>query len=211
MQNLTDIISNHKDKFRQKLIEALAAKNSLTQEQVITEHKDFIEHYIAEKYENVEGLISRITGAERPVLLSIRRDRTREDKCKLCEGNQPNIDEISKKYGDRIELIEIYEDKPEGGALYNIIFHEDSPEKKMPLTAVISRGEILKFWAGKTVETAVYERYLKKKVVEIEESIEDINIDLHHVKPEYIKKLEAIKKEGTISSAEFEKKFGVKI
>ncbi len=53
--------------------------------------------------------------------------------------------------------------------------------------------------------------FLKKKIVEIEENIEDINIDLHHVKPEYIKKLEAIKKEGTISSAEFEKKFGVRI
>jgi hypothetical protein len=53
--------------------------------------------------------------------------------------------------------------------------------------------------------------FLKKKIVEIEENIEDINIDLHHVKPEYIKKLEAIKKEGTVSSAEFEKKFGVKI
>jgi hypothetical protein len=46
---------------------------------------------------------------------------------------------------------------------------------------------------------------LKRK----EESIEDINIDLHHVKPEYIKKLEAIKKEGTISSAEFEMRYGV--
>jgi len=53
--------------------------------------------------------------------------------------------------------------------------------------------------------------FLKKKVVEIEENIEDINIDLHHVKPEYIKKLETIKKEGTVSSAEFEKKFGIRI
>ncbi len=53
--------------------------------------------------------------------------------------------------------------------------------------------------------------FLKKKVVDIEESIEDINIDLHHVKPEYLKKLEAIKKEGTVSSEEFEKKFGVRI
>ncbi len=116
----------------------------------------------SDKYKNVEELICRMTAAKRPILLSIRRDRGREDKCKLCEGNQPNIDEISKKYGDRIELIEIYEDKPEGGALYNIIFHEDAPEKKLPLTAVISRGEILKFWAGKTVESAVYERYIKK-------------------------------------------------
>lgn len=53
--------------------------------------------------------------------------------------------------------------------------------------------------------------FLKKKVVEIEENVEDINIDLHHVKPEYLKKLKAIKREGAISSAEFEKKFGVKI
>jgi len=36
-------------------------------------------------------------------------------------------------------------------------------------------------------------------------------MDLHHVKPEYIKKLEIIKKEGTVSSAEFEKKFDVRI
>lgn len=162
MLNLTQLLSNHREKFRQKLIEALAAKNSLTQEQVIAEHNDFIEKYIADKYENVDGLIARIAGANRPILLSIRRDRAREDKCKLCEGNQPNIDEISKKYGDGIELIEMYEDKPEGGALYNIIFHEDAPEKKMPLTAVISRGEILKFWAGKTVEPAVYEMFIKK-------------------------------------------------
>ncbi len=53
--------------------------------------------------------------------------------------------------------------------------------------------------------------FLKKKVIEIEENVEDINTDLHHVKPAYIKKLEAIKNEGTVSSADFEKKFGVKI
>lgn len=53
--------------------------------------------------------------------------------------------------------------------------------------------------------------FLKKKIVSIEETIEDIDIDLHHVKPEYIRKLEAIKKEGTISSSDFEKKFGVQL
>lgn len=156
------LLQNHKEKFRTKLIEALATKNSLTPTQVISDHKDFIEQYIIDKYENVEGLINKITEAGRPILLSIRRDRSREDKCKLCEGNQPNIDEIAKKYGDRIEVIELLEDKPEGGALYHIIFHEDVQEKKLPLTAIISRGEILKFWAGKTVEPPVYERYLKK-------------------------------------------------
>lgn len=35
--------------------------------------------------------------------------------------------------------------------------------------------------------------------------------DMHLVKPDYIKKLEIIKKEGTVSSAEFEKKFCVRI
>lgn len=156
------LLQNHKEKFKTKLIDALSTKNSLTPTQVISENKDFIEQYILDKYENVDGLISKITEAERPILLSIRRDRLREDKCKLCEGNQPNIDEITKKYGDSIEVIELFEDKPEGGALYHIIFNEDAEEKKLPLTAIISRGDILKFWAGKTVESAVYERYLKK-------------------------------------------------
>ncbi len=162
--SLTHLLSDHKEKFRQKLIEAFAKKNSLTPEQVVAEHEDFIEQYVADKYENVEQLINRINQARHPVLLNIRRDRMREDKCKLCEGNQPNIDEITRKYGDRIEVLELFEDKPEGGALYHIIFHEEAGEKKVPLTAVINRGEILKFWAGKTVEPAVYERYLKKTV-----------------------------------------------
>ncbi len=160
--NLMHLLQSHKEKFRQKLIELLAAKNSLTQEQVIAEHKDFIEQYITDKYENVDELIKRIINIERPVFLSIRRDRNREDKCKLCEGNQPNVDEIVKNYGDKIEFIEIPEEKPEGGALYQIIYYEEAQEKKLPLTAVINRGEILKFWAGKTVEPAVYEMILKK-------------------------------------------------
>lgn len=53
--------------------------------------------------------------------------------------------------------------------------------------------------------------FLKTKIISIEETIEDIDNDLHHVKPEYIRKLESIKKEGTISSSDFEKKFGVRL
>jgi len=53
--------------------------------------------------------------------------------------------------------------------------------------------------------------FLKKKIISIEETIEDIDNDLHHVRPEYIRKLESIKKEGTISSSDFEKKFGVRL
>ncbi len=159
---LIELMEAHKEKFRQKLIEAIANKNSLTQDEAAKEYKDFIVQYIAEKYEPVEHLIDRINKIGRPVLLNIRRSRTREDKCKLCEANQPNIDELAKKYGDRLEVIEVTEDKPDGGALYHIIFHEESKEKKLPLTAVISKGEIHKFWAGKSVEPAVYEMYLRK-------------------------------------------------
>jgi hypothetical protein len=85
----------------------------------------------------------------------------REDKCKICESNEPNIHAIEKKYGDRIEIFEVIEDRPEG-ALYQIIFPEEAEEKKLPLTAVICKGELKKFWAGKTVDPAVYEQYIKK-------------------------------------------------
>ncbi len=53
--------------------------------------------------------------------------------------------------------------------------------------------------------------FLKIKIISIEETIEDIDNDLHHLKPEYIRKLESIKKEGTISSVDFEQKFGVRL
>lgn len=53
--------------------------------------------------------------------------------------------------------------------------------------------------------------FLKEKILKIEMEVSEINDDLHQVRPEYLEKLEAIKKEGTISSAEFEKKFGTLI
>lgn len=160
--NLTQLLLNHKEKFRHKFIDALAKANTLTKEQAKAEYKDSIEQYIADKYEPVEHLTAMINKTQRPVLLNIRRDRIRDDKCKLCEENQSNIDEIARKYWDRIELIEVAEDRPDGGALYHIIFHEEAKDMKLPLTAIINRGDIVKFWAGKTVEPSVYEIYLKK-------------------------------------------------
>jgi Ni,Fe-hydrogenase III large subunit len=53
--------------------------------------------------------------------------------------------------------------------------------------------------------------FLKTKILEIEESLELIDSELHPVREEYIERLEEIKKEGTISGSEFEKKFGVKL
>jgi hypothetical protein len=161
--NLTELLSNHREAFRQKFIEALAKKNSLTPEETVIEFKDFIEQYVDEKYKNVNRLVNRINEIEKPVFLNIRRDRMREDRCKICEANEPNVHAIEKKYGGRIELFEVIEDRPEG-ALYQIIFHEEAEEKKMPLTAVINKGNILKFWTGKTVEAAVYEIYINKSL-----------------------------------------------
>jgi hypothetical protein len=160
---LAQLLSNHRETFRHKFIEALAKNNALTAEQIMAEYKDLIEQYIDEKYEPIQCLIDRINEIKIPVLLNIRRDRMREDKCRICEANEPNIHAIEKKYGGSIEIFEVIEDRPEG-ALYHIIFHEEAEEKKLPLTAVIYKGELLKFWAGKTVDASVYERYVKTRI-----------------------------------------------
>jgi len=161
--NFIDLIVNHKVGFRKKFIEVLARKNSCTPEDAEAEFKDFIEQYVDEKYMHIQKVIDRIIEIEKPVFINIRRDRMREDKCKICEGNEPNIHAIEKKYGNKIEIFEVIEDRPEG-ALYQIIFHEEAEEKKLPLTAVINKGELIKFWAGKTVDSAVYEQFIKKCV-----------------------------------------------
>lgn len=161
--NLTQLLSNHKEAFRQKFIEALAKKNSLPPEQAAVEFKDFIEQYVDEKYKNITQVVDRINEIEKPVFLNIRRDRMREDRCKICEANEPNVHALEEKYGGRIEFFDVVEDRQEG-ALYQIIFHEEAEEKKMPLTAVINKGNVLKFWAGKTVEAAVYEIYINKSL-----------------------------------------------
>ncbi len=159
--DLVQLLANHKESFRQKFEEAIAKKNSMTVSQARSDFRDFIEHYIDEKYSPISSVVKRIGEIKIPVLLDIRRDRMRQDKCKICEGNELNIRTTGKKYGDRIEIFEIVEGRPEG-ALYQIIFHEEADEKKLPLTAIINNGNIIKFWAGKTVDAVVYERYLNE-------------------------------------------------
>jgi len=159
--SLCDLLNTHKIGFRQKFIEVLARKNLCTPELAEVEFKDFIEQYVDEKYLHIRKVIDRIIEIEKPVFLNIRRDRMREDKCKICEGNEQNVQTVEKKYGSMIEVFEVIEDRSEG-ALYQIIFHEEAEEKKLPLTAVINKGELIKFWAGKTVDPAVYEQYIKK-------------------------------------------------
>lgn len=159
--NLTELLLAHKNSFLLKFQEALAKKNSMTIQQVQSDFRDFIVAYVDKKYEPVTKVINRINEIKIPIFLNIRRDRMREDKCKICEGNEPNIRSVEEKYGNKIEIFEIIEDRPEG-ALYQIIFHEDAEEKKLPLTAIINNGEMIKFWAGKTVDAAVYERYINR-------------------------------------------------
>jgi hypothetical protein len=163
--NLNELLSKHKETFRQKFIEALAKKYSLTIEQAKVEYKDFIEQYTDEKYKHVTRVVERINEIKIPVFLNIRRDRMREDKCKLCESNEPNVRALEEKYGERIEIFEVIEDWLEGG-LYQIIFNEEAEEKKLPLTAVINKGQLQKFWAGKAVEASVYEMHINKALAQ---------------------------------------------
>ncbi len=52
---------------------------------------------------------------------------------------------------------------------------------------------------------------IKGRMIKLEVTMEEIDMDLHEVKPTYVEKLKRIEKEGTISQQEFEKRFGVKI
>ncbi len=159
--NFEELLTNHKKAYKQRLTDALAKKNSMTSEEAAIDFKDFIAQYVTDKYSVVTRVVKEINGIEIPVLLNIRRDRMREDKCRICESNEPNISAIGRKYGNRVKIFEVAEDKPEG-ALYQIIYYEEAKDKKLPLTAIINRGEIIKYWAGKTVDAIVYERYLNR-------------------------------------------------
>ncbi len=53
--------------------------------------------------------------------------------------------------------------------------------------------------------------FLKKKILEIEESLELITSELIPVKEKYLERLNEIKNEGTVSGSKFEEKFGVKL
>ena len=53
--------------------------------------------------------------------------------------------------------------------------------------------------------------FMKQKIIIIEQEVREINEDLHEVRPDYLKKLKRIEKEGTISEEDFERKFNVSI
>ena len=130
----------------------------MSMEQVAEEHGDVIERYIQEKYKGVEQVVSKILGFKRPVVLNIRRDPCSDDVCMICERDQPNIEELQRLYGDRIVFYDIFDSSPEG-ALYHIIYQGEG-EKLLPLTAVIHKGEVKKYWSGRPVEIEEYCEYL---------------------------------------------------
>ena len=77
----------------------------------------------------------------------------------ICERDQPNIEELRQLYGNRIVFLDVYDSSP-GGTLYHIIHRSGECEKLLPLTAVIHRGELIKYWSGRPVEVEEYQEYL---------------------------------------------------
>ena len=156
--NLKALVSQHQQAFKQKVVHVFAAKHSMSMEQVLKEHEEVIERYVQEKYKGVERAVSKIAGFKRPVVLNIRRNPCSDDVCMICERDQPHIEELQRLYGDRFVFYEIYDSSPEG-ALYHII-HQGEGEKLLPLTAVIHKGEVKKYWSGRPVEVREYGEYL---------------------------------------------------
>ena len=155
---LKDLVSKHRAAFKQKVVQAFAAKHAMSCEQVAEMHGDVIERYVQEKYKGTEQTISKIMEFKRPIVLNIRRDPCSDDVCVICEQDQPNIEELRRLYGDGIVFCEIYDSSP-AGALYHVI-HQGEGEKLLPLTAVIHKGEVKKYWSGRPVEVEEYREYL---------------------------------------------------
>lgn len=163
--NLKKILDDHKQSFRTQLVEFLALKHSITTDEVRSQFGDSIENMIVSKYAPLEQAAGAICASPIPVVLNIRRDRQREDACKICESNEPNIRALDEKYGDSISIFEITEDSP-AGALYHVLFKGSPDEdRKLPLTAVIHNCDVKRVWSGKAVDVPVYSGLIKKALV----------------------------------------------
>ncbi len=160
--HLKALVSQHQQAFKQKVVQTLAAKHSMNIEQVLEEYGDVIGQYIQKKYRGIRLAISEIQEFKRPVVLNIRRDPCSDNVCMICERDQPNIEELQRLYGDRLVFYAIYDGSPEG-ALYHVI-HQGEGEKLLPLTAVIHRGEVKKYWSGRPVKVEEYREYLDSLV-----------------------------------------------
>jgi len=161
--HLNDLVSQHQHAFKQKVAQVFAEKYEMSVELVLKKHGEVIAQYIQEKYRDVERAVSTILKSQRPVVLSIRRDPCSEEVCMICERDQPNIEELRQLYGNRIVFLDVYDSSPEG-TLYHIIHRSGEGEKLLPLTAVIHKGEVIKYWSGRQVEVEEYREYLEPLV-----------------------------------------------
>jgi len=162
MLDLYEILDGHKNSFRIKIVESLASQHSISNDAVIEQFNDNIENMIKSRYNTLEQAVDAICSAGKPVVLNLRRDRQREDTCKICESNEPNIEALDQMFRDSICIFEISEDSP-AGALYHVLFQgAPDDDQKLPLTAVIHNCDVKRVWAGKAVETTVYASLIKK-------------------------------------------------
>ncbi len=156
--NLKACVYQHQQAFKHKVVEALAEKYSMSVEQVLDKNKEVLERYVRERYKGVMQAVSKIQEYKRPVVLSIRRDPCSDDVCSICKRDQPHIEELKRLYGDRADFYDIFDSSPEA-AIYHVIY-QNKGEKLLPLTAIIYKSEVKKYWSGRPVELEQYRKYL---------------------------------------------------
>lgn len=163
--DLQKILNEHRQSFKIRLVESLAAKHSISSDEVMEQFGDRVDNMVGSRYAPLEQVVEAICAVPKPVLLNIMRDRQREDTCKICLANEANIRVVDEKYGDSISIFEISEDSP-AGALYQVLFQGAPDEdKKVPLTAIIHNCDVKRVWAGKSVDSSVYASRIKKALV----------------------------------------------
>jgi len=163
--DLREILHKHKESFKKKLLESLSNQHSMPTEEVMKQFGNNIETLINSKYTPLEQTVDDICTVKKPVVLNIMRDRQREDKCKICEANETNIQALDQLHGNAISIFEISEDSA-AGAIYHVLFTGATDEdKKLPLTAVIHNCDVKRVWAGKKVDVSVYNGLIHKVLV----------------------------------------------
>ncbi len=163
--DLREILLKHKESFKKKLVESLSHQHSMPTEEVMKQFGDNIEILVTSRYAPLEQIVDDICAVKKPVVLNIMRDRQREDKCKICESNEPNIRALDQIHGNAILIFEISEDSA-AGAIYHVLFTGAPDEdKKLPLTAVIHNCDVKRVWAGKKVDVSVYNGLIHKVLV----------------------------------------------
>lgn len=160
--DLREILYQHKESFKSKIVESFSHQHSIPTEEVMGQFGDNIEILVTSRYASLEQTVDDICAVKKPVVLNIMRDRQREDKCKICESNEPNIQALDQMHGSAISIFEISEDSA-AGAIYHVLFTgAPDDDKKLPLTAVIHNCDVKRVCAGKAVETLVYTGLIRK-------------------------------------------------